>query len=57
MGPTNVFDRVKKITPVVLSFFERFSFRISYLKDVELNNFGYLSYMFLQGICLRKNRL
>ena len=49
MGPTNVFDRVQKITPVVLSFFERFSFRISYLKDVELNNFGYLSYMFFGG--------
>ena len=49
MGPTNVFDRVQKITPVVLSFFERFSFRIPYLKDVELNNFGYLSYMFFGG--------
>ena len=30
-------------------FFERFSFRISYLKDVELNNFCYLSYMFFRG--------
>ena len=55
MGPTNVFNRDKIITPVVLRFlFQRFSFRISPLKDMELKNFGHMSYMFCEGVTVLK---
>ena len=50
MGPTNVFNRGKIITPVVLCFsFSKVFFRISSLKEMELKNFGYMSYMLFRG--------